>query len=162
MNTVTSLLVHAAPEPFFGAAAIPPGQIPLPLAGFPQLRLTPTPAEAGVAEALRERAATFMQILVEVLTGERPSRQLGVWMSPDVYQQLQRRLLIEGRAPRHARLSTGTRIASVHVSMVTDTTAEIAARMTRAGRSRALAVRLELQTSLRGIRQWHCTALTWA
>jgi hypothetical protein len=162
MNAATSLLVHTAPEPFFGDTAIPPEQIPLPLAGFPQLRLAPAPAETGVAESLRQRASTFMQILVEVLTGERPSRQLGVWMSPEVYQQLQRRLLTEGRAPRYARLSTGTRIASVHVAMVTDTTAEIAARMTRAGRSRALAVRLELQTSLRGVRQWHCTALTWA
>lgn len=161
MNTVTSLLVHAAPEPFFGTSSTLPGQIPLPLAGFPQLTLVPAP-DTGVTELLQRRASRFMQILVEVLTGERSARQLAVWMSPEVFGQLQRRLRDEGRDPRLRQLSTGTHIASVHVAMITETSAEVAARMTRAGRSRALAVRLELHTSMRGTRQWHCTALTWA
>ena len=35
-------------------------------------------------------------------------------------------------------------------------------RMVHRGRSRALAVRLELQTSHRGQKAWRCTALVWA
>jgi hypothetical protein len=46
--------------------------------------------------------------------------------------------------------------------MINDETAEIAGRMVHRGRSRALAVRLELQTSHRGQRAWRCTALVWA
>jgi hypothetical protein len=51
---------------------------------------------------------------------------------------------------------------SVHVAMVHDCAAEIAGRMVHRGRSRAIAVRLELQTTHRGDQVWRCTALTWA
>ena len=161
MKTATSLLVRTAPEPRFGLSSVAADQVPLPLAGVSQLMLTPP--VAGVAgNPLQERAAQFMQVLVEVLTGERPARQLGAWMSPDVYDQLQRKLHAIARAPQRSRINAGTRIVSVHVAMVSESTAEIAARMAQGGRSRALAVRLELHTNLRGLRQWRCTAMTWA
>ncbi|MBC7594135.1 MAG: hypothetical protein H7288_09385 [Kineosporiaceae bacterium] len=162
MKTATSLLVRTAPEPRFGLSTSAPEQVPLPLAGFAQLTLAPIPASGPSRNPLQERAAHFMQVLVEVLTGERPVRQLGVWMSPDVYEQLQLRLAAHARAPQRLHINAGSRIVSVHVSMVTETTAEIAARMAQGGRSRALAVRLELQSNSRGVRQWRCTALTWA
>ena len=161
MKTATSLLVRTAPEPRFGLSTVAADQVPLPLAGVSQLMLAPPPA-GKPGPSLQEKAAHFMQVLVEVLTGERPARQLGVWMSPDVYDQLQRRLHAISRGPQRSHINAGTRIASVHIAMVTDSTAEIAARMVQGGRSRALAVRLELHTSLRGVRQWRCTALTWA
>jgi len=136
--------------------------MPLPLAGIPQLTLAPI-AHAGASDnPLQARAAHFMQVLVEVLTGERPVRQLGSWMSPDVYDQLQGRLAAHARAPKRMQIHPGSRIVSVHVVMVTESTAEIAARMTQGGRSRALAVRLELDSNPRGVRRWRCTALTWA
>lgn len=161
MKTATSLLVRTAPEPTFGISSVFPEQVPLPLTGVSQLTVVPPPT-GPVGNPLQARASRFMQVLVEVLSGERPSRQLGVWMSPDVYDQLQRSLHASSRAPNRSRISAGTRIVSVHVAMVSETTAEIAARMAQGGRSRALAVRLELHTSLRGVRQWRCTALTWA
>lgn len=162
MKTATSLLVRTAPEPRFGLSTSSPEQVPLPLAGIAQLTLTPTTANGPAGNPLQERAAHFMQVLVEVLTGERPVRQLGAWMSPDVYDQLQRRLAASARAPKRMHIRPGSRIVSVHVAMVNDTTAEVAARMAQGGRSRAVAVRLELQSNSRGVRQWRCTALTWA
>lgn len=162
MKTATSLLVRTAPEPRFGLSSSAPEQVPLPLAGITQLTLAPMVATDPSHNPLQERAAHFMQVLVEVLTGERPVRQLGVWMSPDVYEQLQRRLAAHARAPQRQRIHAGSRIVSVHVAMVTESTAEVAARMAQGGRSRALAVRLELQANSRGVRQWRCTALTWA
>lgn len=161
MKTATSLLVRTAPEPRFGLSSVAADQVPLPLGGSSKLTLVPQPA-GSQGNSLQGRAAHFMQVLVEVLTGERPARQLGAWMSPDVYDQLQQRLHASSRGPQRSRVNAGSRIVSVHVAMVSETTAEIAARMSHGGRSRALAVRLELYTSLRGQRQWRCTALTWA
>lgn len=158
MKTATSLLVRTAPEPCFGISSSSPEQVPLPLAGIRQLTLESFPSH----NPLQQRASHFMQVLVEVLTGERPVRQLAAWMSPDVYDQLQRRLAAQSRAPRHLHVNAGSRIVSVHVAMVNEATAEIAARMAHGGRSRALAIRLELQSNPRGVKQWRCTALTWA
>lgn len=162
MKTATSLLVRTAPEPRFGLCSSPPEQVPLPLAGIPQLTIAPPTAHDPDHNPLQQRASRFMQVLVEVLAGERPVRQLNAWMSPDVYDQLQRQLAVLARSPRRLQVNAGSRIASVHVAMVSGTTAEIAARMAHGGRSRALAIRLELHTSPRGVRQWRCTALTWA
>ena len=111
---------------------------------------------------MRQRAARFMQALVEVLSGERAARQMAGWMAPDVYDQLTSRLAAHARVPLRARSGHGARIVSVHVAMVHDGAAEIAGRMVHRGRSRALAVRLELQTTHRGDQVWKCTALTWA
>jgi len=138
-----------------------PHQIPLP---FPGMRpILPAPVERGDAQPLRERTSHFMQALVEVLSGERPSRQMAPWMSPEVYEQLHARLTARARVPmrRGGRGSTA-RIVSVHVAMVSDTAAEVAGRMVHRGRSRAIAVRLELHTSPRGRQAWRCTALVWA
>lgn len=162
MNTATSLLVRHAPEPRFGLSTSPPEQVPLPLAGIPQLRLTPMPAPDPTRNPLKERASHFMQVLIEVLAGERPVRQLGAWMSAEVFEQLQRQLLSQARGPQRLRVHAGSRIASVHVSMVNETTSEVSARMVHGGRSRAVAIRLELQTNVRGLSQWRCTALVWA
>ena len=122
----------------------------------------PVPIERGDARPLRERSARFMQALVEVLSGERPARQMAAWMAPDVYEQLNSRLTAHARAPRRTGTSHGAKIVSVHVAMVHDGAAEIAGRMVHRGRSRAVAVRLELQTTHRGQQVWRCTALTWA
>lgn len=161
MNTATSLLVRHAPEPRFGISTSPPEQVPLPLAGIPQLTLMSIPDAGPASNPLQERASRFMQVLIEVLAGERPVRQLGAWMSSDVFEQLQRLLAAQLRGPEQLRVKAGSRIASVHVTMLNDSTAEVFARMVQGGRSRAVAIRLELQTNQRGLRQWRCTALIW-
>lgn len=164
MKTATSLIAPAPPTPFTGPSTEPVeaavGQIPLPFPGMTPV--LPAPVERGDARAIRERSARFMQALVEVLSGERPLRQMAAWMAPDVYDQLTTRLSVHARVPLRSRSGRGARIVSVHVAMVHDEAAEIAGRMVHRGRSRAIAVRLELHTTHRGDKVWKCTALVWA
>lgn len=160
MKTATLLLAPPPHVPFNEPIELADGQIPLP---FPGIRpVLPVPVERGDAGPMRERSARFMQALVEVLSGERPVRQMAAWMAPDVYAQLTSRLTAHARVPLRARSGHGARIVSVHVSMVNDEAAEIAGRMVHRRRSRAIAVRLELQETNRGQKVWRCTALMWA
>lgn len=120
----------------------------------------PVPVERGDLGPLRHRCARFVQALVEVLAGDRPPRQMAAWMSPEVYDALSRRLVLGQRQARTGR--GNARLKSVHVFMVDDEIAEVAARMVHRGRSRAIAVRLEPQPTHRGEMVWRCTALEWA
>lgn len=155
-------LAAARPAPVWGAAAdVPESQIPLPFPGMAPV--LPVPVERGDIGPLRHRCARFMQALVEVLSGERPPRQMAAWMAPDVYTELQRRLQVAAPAPKAGpRGRSAARLVSVHVSMVDDQIAEVAARMVHHNRSRAIAVRLEPQPTHRGELVWRCTALEWA
>jgi len=134
-----------------------PRQVPLPFAPSPPL--VPVPVERGDARELRHRCARFTQALAEVITGARPVRQLGPWLSRDVYEQLHRyvtdRFVAGG--PRHS-----PRVVSVHIAMVGDGAAEIAARMVHRGRSHALAIRLQRGRDHQGRATWRCTAAEWA
>lgn len=155
-------LAATRPAPSWGTTVeVVDTQIPLPFPGI--ARVLPVPIERGDVGALRHRCARFMQALVEVLSGERPARQMAAWMSPDVYTDLQRRLHLSAQATvaRPGGRSTA-RLVSVHVSMVDDQIAEVAARMVHRNRSRAIAVRLEPQPTHRGEMVWRCTALEWA
>lgn len=160
MKIATALLVPIVSPSFTAPLQPVPGQIPLPFPGMTPV--LPVPVERGDARPLRERSARFMQALAEVLSGERAARQMAAWMAPDVYEQLTNRLAAHARVPLRARRGSGARIVSVHIAMVHEQAAEIAGRMVHRGRSRALAVRLELQTTHRGDQVWKCTALTWA
>jgi len=160
MRTATALLVPDYHPSFTGVVEPASGQIPLPFPGIAPV--LPAPVERGDALPLRDGSARFMQALVEVLSGERPSRQMAPWMSPHVYEQLSARLRAHSLTPRRTGSGRGARIVSVHVSMVHEGAAEIAGRMVHHGRSRAVAVRLELETTHRGAKVWRCTALAWA
>lgn len=155
----TAVALATPPLPLSADEAV---QVPLP---FPAVRpVLPAPVERGedaAAKPLRERSARFLQALVEVLAGDRPARQLAPWMSPEVHDQLRRRLAVHALRGRRTE-GRAARIVSVHVSMVTDQVAEIAGRMVHRGRSRAIAIRLELLTDHRGVQRWQCTALCWA
>lgn len=161
MRSANALEVRPAPLLYASAEPIL-GQIPLP---FPDATpVVPAPIErdalAGTT-VLRQKAAHFMQALVEVLAGERPPRQLAAWMSTDVYGQLTTRLMLRSRAGRRPTTQHRARVVSVHVAMVDEENAEIAARFVHRGRSRAIAVRLELRHNHRHVAQWLCTAVAW-
>jgi hypothetical protein len=148
-------MLYAVREPMLG-------QIPLP---FPDSSpVVPAPIErddlAG-ATVLRQKAGHFMQALVEVLAGERPPRQLAAWMSADVYSQLTQRLTVRSRVRRSGQQQHRARVVSLHIAMIDPEHAEIAARFVQRGRSRAIAVRLELRTNHRHVAQWLCTAVAW-
>lgn len=156
----TSTALAAAAPPVWQVPDEPPAQAPLPFPGV--AAVLPAPIERDDIGPLRHRCARFMQAVVEVLSGERPARQMASWMDAEVYQHLVLRLQVGTRPLRSARPRAGARLVSVHVSMVTDDVAEVAARMVHRGRSRAIAVRLEPQLTARGERVWRCTALEWA
>lgn len=157
MRTATSLVVRTTPFPHTQSDAPAPGQYPLPLRGIPAATVEP-PRSSATPAGTAQQAIRFTQALVEVLSGGRPLRQVASWMAPEVYDGLQRRLALgAGRGP-----VTRARLASVHTAVVEPGVLEVAARMVHAQRSRAVAVRLEHHTDRRGVRQWRCTALSWA
>lgn len=147
MITATAL----ATDPF------EPHQVPLPFPPSPPL--LPVPVERGDASQLRHRCARFAQALAEVITGARTVRQLGPWLSRDVYEQLQQ--YVARRFPV-TRTGRSPRIVSVHVAMVDDRAAEVAARMVHRGRSHAIAIRLQRGEDHNGRVIWRCTAAEWA
>ena len=138
-----------------------PLQAPLPFPGVAPV--LPAPIERDDIGPLRHRCAQFVQALVEVIAGERPARQMVTWFDASVHDQLTRQLRAQRTLPSGvARRRSTARLVSLHVAMVNDNVAEVAARMVQQGRSRAIAVRLEPQLSHRGERVWRCTALQWA
>lgn len=160
----TAVALSQRPRPWIEADDhVTPGQVPLPFPGMPAV--LPVPVERSDARlagrAMHQPVARFMQALTEVLSGERPVRQMAAWMTPDVHESLRTRLAASSRGPRRTGACTA-RLVSVHVAMVDEHAMEVAGRMVHRGRSRALAVRLELLTTHRGRRHWTCTALEWA
>jgi hypothetical protein len=87
---------------------------------------------------------------------DRPVAQLLRWATPDVYAEVCRRAdtVAAGSDTRHRSRTGRPRVVSVHVTRPTDGVAEVAARVRHAGRSRALAARLEHRSD-----RWLCTAL---
>ncbi|GAA1736804.1 Rv3235 family protein [Aeromicrobium alkaliterrae] len=156
MRTATALAVLVP----FGADSPDDHQIPLPIPGVRPV--LPVPVERGPEPGapLRERTSRFLQAVVEVLVGERPTRQLAGWLAPDVYRALERRVAIGNQ--RAAGRRSSARVVSVHVSMIEPTIAEVSGRFVHHRRSRAVAVRLELVTDHRDQPCWRCTALEWA
>lgn len=143
-----------------------PAQLPLPLPGSPST-VVPVPRTRDgeeLARQLRAPIARFMQGLTEVLCGGRPARQLSAWMTPEAHAALVTALLTEhaARARRRDERAGGGRLASVHLCVVHESAVEVTGRMVHRGRSRAVALRLELVTSPRGRQVWTCTALVWA
>lgn len=126
--------------------------------------VTPAPIEreGPALGELRHRAGRFVQIVAEVLTADRPVRQTRAWFSPEVFDQLERRLGAAHRLRPQRRGGPSARVVSVHVAMVNESTAEIAGRMVHRGRSRAIAMRVERVQDRRGRTVWRCTALEWA
>ncbi|KQY59962.1 hypothetical protein ASD11_10685 [Aeromicrobium sp. Root495] len=163
MRTATALAPRTSFLRHHDISATAAEQVPLP---FPGLHpVLPVPVERGLVppDSLRGPAMRFTQALAEVLSGGRACRQLAPWVAPDVYDQLQRRLLAHARVPtRRTGPITAARVVSLHLLMVDQEAAEVAARMVHRGRSRAIALRLELVTTHRGERRWQCKALEWA
>lgn len=107
------------------------------------------------AESTDAWAATFVQAVVEVIACDRPVTQLVRWTSREVYGEILRR---QQAVARH-RSSTAVRssrsqVATVRLCRPAPACAEVAARITFGGRSRALAARLDRQHD-----RWLCTAI---
>lgn len=95
------------------------------------------------------RAAAAVRLLLEVVVGERPVRQVASWVSPRVLAGL------EHRSPgQRAALGRRPMLRSLRVTEPADAVAEITAVVTLGERVRAVALRLE---GLDG--RWTVTAL---
>jgi hypothetical protein len=109
---------------------------------------------------LRAWTARFAQALVEVVGGHRPVSQLVRWTSREVYRDLERRTRLVQQAATTGpdtlplRSTALAQVQSVHVSRPSPTVAEVSVHVRQGRRSRALALRLDLQQG-----RWVCTAL---
>jgi len=102
-------------------------------------------------------AGRFLQAVVEVVSSDRPLSQLLRWTDERVYEEIG----VRKRRMTLRRQATGVKpgrqqVASVHVAQLSPATAEVAARVTCGGRSRAVAARLELVR-----KRWVCTAIAF-
>ncbi|MDN5854231.1 MAG: Rv3235 family protein [Actinomycetia bacterium] len=116
------------------------------------------PASPMAPTQMRARARRFVQALVEIVDGDRPAIQLLRMSTEAVYDDLVDRLdslaCLSTRGAHPCPLST--QVASVHVNQPGLDYAEVSARIVQGGRSRALALRLDL---LEG--RWVCSAIRW-
>ncbi|MGC4944061.1 Rv3235 family protein [Kribbella sp. DT2] len=119
----------------------------------PVLRLVPAgPAVPDV----RDWAARLVQAIAETVGGDRPVSQLLRWTDTAVYVDVHRRVRLLGLTTTAGKRAAKGRSAvrSVHVCQPDRGVAEVAAHLRTGGRSRAMALRLEIR---RG--RWVCTAL---
>lgn len=101
-------------------------------------------------------AARFLQAVVEVLSSDRPLTQLARWTDPTVYAEIaRRRQRVPPSKPGTSRAGRA-QVVTVHICHPTSDSAEVAARVTMGGRSRAIAARLDLQRE-----RWLCTAISF-
>lgn len=100
-------------------------------------------------------APRFLQAVLDVLAGDRPSGQLVRWTSEDVYGQVRRMARREGPT-RISRARTGRRAAvrSTRVSEPADGVAEACATVRYLDRVRTVAFRFEGTDG-----RWRCTVL---
>lgn len=148
----------AEPEPYSqGALAL---TYPLPSGVECEPRSTaltlvqPGPARPEEIAESEAWAARFLQAVVEVLSSDRPLTQLIRWTDQTVYAEIahrrQRVSLRSARTPRSGR----PHVATVRICHPTAETAEVSARVTTGGRSRAIAARLDFRRD-----RWLCTAI---
>ncbi|HVV30684.1 MAG TPA: Rv3235 family protein [Mycobacteriales bacterium] len=86
----------------------------------------------------RPRAAAAVRVLLEVLSGDRPARQVAAWVNLSVLARLEAPVRnLTRRMPRRMLLR------SLRVSEPTESVVEVTAVVAAAGRARAVALRLE-------------------
>ncbi len=116
----------------------------------PEFAPQPTPRTALPAPTAW--SARFVQALIEVLWGGRPSTQLLRWTDAAVYAHIQRRAGVAMRVP--ATRGARPLVRSLRVCEPNDGVAEVAAVVQRGERTIAIALRLE---GIDG--RWQCTVL---
>ncbi len=130
---------------------------PLPsgLDAVPRCRALPAGPDDGLPPTAEGWARRFLQAVVEVVGCDRPVTQLARWTNQSVYAEIahRQRLTAARRADATSR-STRHQVVTVHVHQSQPQVAEVAARVSYRGRSRAIAARLDLRQG-----RWLCTAI---
>lgn len=104
------------------------------------------PVRSGLDPAVTARVRQLAVVTVEVLSGRRPPTQLARWTTEPVHAHL---TMVARRNRGRVRLQ----VASVHCQAPSDTVIESVLRVIAAGRSVAMAFRLQRQRA-----RWVCTA----
>ena len=123
------------------------------------VRLSVVPDAGGTRPVLPEARAwggRLAQAVSEVLAGDRPVAQLVRFTDEDVFVELNRRVRMLGLTTTATGRGTKERCAlrSVRVCRPNAQVAEVAAHVRHGGRSRAIALRMEIRRN-----RWVCTAL---
>ena len=136
-----------------------PGHPGLRLVGVPDAEETldevefgPQPTPRSALPEPQHWAGRFVQAVVEVLAGDRPSGQLVRWTSTEVYDHVTCRV-VPG-SPAGTTAPARAVVRSVHVTEPADGVAEVSALVRRGLRCTAVALRLEGMDG-----RWQCTAL---
>ncbi|MBA2640375.1 MAG: hypothetical protein H0U77_10430 [Nocardioidaceae bacterium] len=131
-----------------------------PIAALPALPLLSAVLDGDLHDRLPSGlcglAQRFLQAVVEIVDADRPVTQLVRWATPEVYAEVQRRaddILASTDASVRAHTDRA-RVVSVHLCRPRVDVAEVSGHVRHAGRSRALAARLERRRD-----RWVCTAL---
>lgn len=124
-----------------------------------RVRLGVVPEIDGTQPLVPEARAwggRLAQAVSEVLAGDRPVAQLVRFTDEDVFVELNRRVRLLGLTTTANGRGTKERCVlwSVRVCRPNSEVAEIAAHVRHGGRSRAIALRMELRRN-----RWICTAL---
>ncbi|MFB6719496.1 Rv3235 family protein [Kribbella sp. NPDC056345] len=122
-------------------------------------RLGVVPAVDGTRPVVPEARAwggRLAQAVSEVLAGDRPVAQLVRFTDEDVFVELNRRVRLLGLTTTANGRGIRERCAlqSVRVCRPNSEVAEVAAHVRHGGRSRAIALRMEIRRN-----RWVCTAL---
>ncbi|PPK97827.1 hypothetical protein CLV92_103362 [Kineococcus xinjiangensis] len=114
----------------------------------------PQPTASDRLPVAQDWGRRYVQVLLEVLAGQRPTTQLLRWSSTDVYASLQKRAALSARLRRGARPARPPAVLSVRACSPRDGVTEVAAVVVDSGRVRAFALRLEGWDG-----RWRVTAL---
>jgi hypothetical protein len=115
----------------------------------------PQPTASSDLPDAERWARQMVQVIAEVLSGQRPSTQLLRWTVPEVYEQLRGRTT-SGHRPPGTGPCRRPRVGTVRVCEPADGVAEVAAVVHGPHRTRAMALRLEGMDG-----RWRVTAF-WA
>ncbi len=144
----------AVPSPYVQGTLALSYALPSGLPADPGLRLVPDQSGDYRPDPVRW-AHRFVQILVEVVSGDRPPAQLVRWTTRPVYLAVAEHAQSQSRhrVRKHARLGR-QQVAAVRVSQPDGKAIEVCARIRSGERFRALAARLDVTDD-----GWQCTAL---
>lgn len=117
-------------------------------------RLLP-PSELPEVTAWTRR---YLVVLLEVLTGQRPTQQLLRWSAADIYAGVQRRAALQARLRARTGRTVRPQVGTLRVSFPRPDVAEVGAVLRESDRVRAAALRIERCTDRSGER-WRVTAL---
>ncbi|MGB3830020.1 MAG: Rv3235 family protein [Ornithinimicrobium sp.] len=120
--------------------------------GEPDPLFAPQPTSSHELPQAATWSRQVLRVLLEVMDGSRPARQVSRWVTPAIHDRLARQGVVSRR--RGGRAHRPNLVRSIHVGTPRDGIAEVAAVVVHNGRHRAVALQL---TGTDG--RWLVTAL---